>query len=202
MFRQLPSDLANSGVQFLTAVLRRIIRVSALLRSVRRLLVIAAAISISIAAFYIFGGSYSTHAQKAFVRTFGDVMDWQSRWIAGRGAVNCGTVPIRGNADAATDCALRAFAAHQPFRVRCGLQTVDTVMAAGVVAAPNARVYEVIFSGGPPTGTTDVIRQRVVVNACPVPATVRRTPKGRVTCFGPGPSTPANWTSSWLSEAP
>jgi len=112
-------------------------------------------------AFYVFGGR-DFHIQEAFVRTFGDVMEWKSRWIAGWGAVNCGTVPIRGNADAATDCALRAFAAHQPFRVRYGLQTFDTVMAVGVAAAPNGRVYEVIFSGGTPTGTTDLFGQRVV----------------------------------------
>jgi hypothetical protein len=174
-------------------------RVSQLLRSALRYLIVAVAVSVSIAAFYMFGGSYSASAQGAFVRSFGDVMEWKSRMIAGRHAVNCGIVPVRGNADAATDCALRAFTTHEPFRVRYKLQTMDTVMAAGIVAAPNGRVYEIIFSGGLPNGTTDVIRQRAVVNACPVPASLRRTPNGRVTCFSPGPSTPANWTSSWLS---
>ncbi len=173
--------------------------VSQRLRSALRWLIVAVAVSVSITAFYMFGGSYSTCAQGAFVHSFGDIMEWKSRFIAGMHAVNCGTVLVRGNADAATDCALRAFEAHQPFRVRYKLQTMDTVMAAGVVAAPNGHLYEIIFSGGLPTGTTDVFRQRAIVNACPVPASLRRTPNGRVTCFGPGPSTPANWTSSWLS---
>jgi hypothetical protein len=96
-------------------------------------------------------GRYSEAAQAAFVRTFGDVMQWRSRSLAGWGAVDCGIVPIRGNADAATDCALRAFASHKPFRVRYGLQTYDTVMAAGVVASPDGQVHELIFWGGSPT---------------------------------------------------
>lgn len=164
---------------------------------VRWSVIVAAYVCMGIIAFYVFGGR-DTGVQTVFVRSFGDVMEWKSRWIAGWDGVDCGTVPVRGNADAATACALRAFAAHQPFRVRYGLQTMDTVMAAGVVAAPNGRVYEIIFSGGP-TGTTDVIRQHAVVNACPVPASLRRIANGRVTCFGPGLSTPANGTSSWLS---
>jgi hypothetical protein len=174
-------------------------RLSQRLRSALRGLIVTVGVSVSIIAFYMIGGGYSTCAQGAFVRRFGDIMEWKSRFIAGRHAVNCGIVPVRGNADAATNCALRAFAAHEPFRVRYKLQTMDTVMAAGVVAAPNGHLYEIIFSGGLPTGTTDVFRQRAVVNACPDQTSLRRTPNGRVTCFGPGPSTPTNWTSSWLS---
>lgn len=170
--------------------------------SVRKFLAAVIVVSVSVAAFYLFGGRYSETAQGAFVHIFGDVMEWRSRLLAGWGAMNCGTVPIRGNADVATDCALRAFASHRPFRVRYGLQTHDTVMAAGVVASPDGRVYELIFSGGPPTGITDVFRQRVAIDACPVPPSLRRTPKGRISCFDPGPHTPANWTSSWLWEAP
>jgi len=172
------------------------------LRTVKGLFISTAVLFVSALGFYAFGGTYSEHAQNAFVHGFGDVMDWKSRWIAGRDAINCGTVPVRGNPAVATDCALQAFAGHRSFRVRYGLQTFDTLMAAGVVAAPNGRVYELIFSGGPPTGTTDILRQRAVVNPCPVPATLRSTPRGRVSCFDAGRRTAANWTSSWLSEAP
>jgi hypothetical protein len=164
--------------------------------------VVVITLSVSMAAFYLFGGRYSATAQAAFVSTFGDAMEWKSRSIAGWHTLNCGIVAPHGNADAATDCALRAFASHRPFRVRYGLQTYDTVMAAGVVASPDGRAYELIFSGGPPKGTTDVFRQRVAVNPCPVPGSFRKTSKGRVSCFDLGPHTPANWTSSWLSEAP
>jgi len=117
----------------------------------------------AVAAFYLFGGRYSEASQRAFVHTFGDVMEWRSRWIAGWSGVDCGTVPIRGNTTVATDCALQAFALHKPFRVRYELHTYDTAMAAGVVASPNGRIYELVFSGGPPTGVTDVFRQRVAV---------------------------------------
>jgi len=172
------------------------------MRTITRLFISVAAVFVSALGFYAFGGVYSEHAQTAIVHRFGDVMDWKSRWIAGRDAINCGTVPVRGDSATATDCALQAFAVHRSFRVRYGLQTVDTLMAAGVVAAPNGRVYELIFSGGPPTGATDILRQRVAVNLCPVPTTLRRTPRGRVTCFDAGRHTTANWTSSWLSEAP
>lgn len=124
-------------------------------RSVRTFLVVVITICVCIAAFYLFGGRYSAITQ-AFVRTFGDAMEWKSRSIAGWGAVNCGIVPIHGKPDAATDCALRAFASHRPFRVRYGLETYDTVMAAGVVVSPDGRAYELIFSGGTPAAITDV----------------------------------------------
>jgi hypothetical protein len=171
---------------------------SLLRRIIRGLALITALVFIFLISFYV-SGNRDSGIQRAFIHTFGDVMEWKSQWVGGRGAVNCGTVPVRGDPKEATDCAMREFAAHHAFRVRYGLQTMDTVMAAGVVAAPNGHVYELIFSGGSPTGTTDVFRQRAVINGCPVPAALRRTPNGRVTCFSPGPSTPTNWTSSWLS---
>lgn len=136
----------------------------------------------------------SEDAQSEFVKTFGDVMDWKGRWISGRNAVNCGNVSVRLDPKAATDCALVAFAAHKPFRVRYRLQTMDTVMAAGVVSSANGQLYEILFSGGTPTGRTDVFRQRFIVNACQAEASLKRTANGRVTC---DPATPI--ISSWLS---
>lgn len=140
----------------------------------------------------------SEGAQSAFVKTFGDAMDWKSRWIAGRNAVNCGNVPVRRDPEAATDCALRAFAAHEPFRVRYGLQTMDTVMAVGVISSANGQLYEIVFSGGTPTGRIDLFRQRFLVHACPGQPSLKRTPMGRVTCE----SSTHNNIHSWLSEAP
>lgn len=172
----------------------------ALLKFGRLLLAFLAILTLFIAILWFF--DLKEPAEDVFVHTFGDVMDWKSRWIAGGGATNCGSVPVRGNVDAATDCALRAFEAHRPFRVRYGLQTMDTVMAAGVVADSKGRVYEMLFSGMSPTGTVDVIRQRVIVKACPTPTSVRRTPRGRVACFAQGDTSPEASISSWLSDAP
>ena len=163
-------------------------------RSIRLSLAAAVALAISVSVLYV-----PEDAQRAFVKTFGDAMEWKSRWIAGRTAVNCGNVPVRGNPDSATDCALQAFAAHQPFRVRYGLQTIDTVMAVGVASAPNGRIYEIIFSGGAPNGRVNVVWQRFRVTTCPDQASLRKSPRGRVTCI---PGDPQNITSSWLSEAP
>lgn len=171
-------------------------------RKLLRIVVVVLAVSISIASFYMFGGRYSEYSQEAFARTCGDVMAWRSRSLAGRNAVNCGIVPARGNPDAATDCALKAFASHKAFRVRYGLQTYDTAMAAGVVTAPDGHAYELIFSGGTPTGITDIFRQRVATHLCAVPTYLRRTPKGRISCFDPDAHTPMNWISSWLWDAP
>jgi hypothetical protein len=165
------------------------------------LLIAVAAITVSMAGFYMLGGGYSVTTQRWFVRTFGDVMDWKSRWIAGKGALNCGTVGIGSNADAATSCALQAFATHRAFRVRYTLKTFDVDMAAGLVGTKNGRIYEIVFWGGESIGT-DVIRQRAFLNSCPVPMLLRRTQRGRVTCFPSAPETPRNWTSSWLSDAP
>ena len=140
----------------------------------------------------------SEDAQSVFVKTFGDSMEWKIRWISGPNAVNCGNVAVRRDPEVATDCVLRAFAAHEPFRVRYGLQTMDTVMAAGVVSSANGQLYEILFSGGAPTGRIDVFRQRFLVHACPAQASLKRTPKGRVTC-DPAPN---DTISSWLSEVP
>ena len=138
----------------------------------------------------------SGDAQSEFVKTFGDAMEWKGRWISGRSAVNCGNVPVRRDPEAATDCALRAFAAHKPFRVRYGLQTMDTVMAAGVISSDKGQLYEILFSGGTPTGRIDVFRQRLLVNACQAHASLKRTANERVTC---DPATPDSIISSWLS---
>jgi hypothetical protein len=158
-------------------------------KSVRWLVLAIVSVSACLTVLYA-----SEDSQSVFVKTFGDAMEWKSRWIAGRNAVNCGNVPVRGDPEAATDCALRAFAAHDPFRVRYGLQTMDTVMAAGVISSANGQLYEIVFSGGTPTGRTDLFRQRLIVSACQAQALLKRTANGRVTC---DPATPI--ISSWLS---
>jgi hypothetical protein len=100
-------------------------------RLVRLLLIALATATFSITGLYVFGGGYSETAQRWFIGTFGDAMEWRSRWIAGNGAINCGTVRIGGSADGATGCALQAFAEHRHFRVRYTIKTVDIGMAAG-----------------------------------------------------------------------
>jgi hypothetical protein len=161
---------------------------------------VVVSIPVLVAALYILGGDYSMVSQRWFVRTLGDVMDWRSRWIAGVDAVDCGAVNPGGNTTVSTDCALQAFSAHRPFSVRYGLKTVDIRMAAGLVGERSGRVYEMVFWGGGPG--TDVFRQRVYLNQCPTPVSLRKTPKGRLTCFPLGPRTHEEWTSSWLSDAP
>ena len=156
----------------------------------------AAVLSMSLCLFVLY---VSEDAQSEFVKTFGDALEWKSRRISGRNAVNCGNVPARRDPEAATDCALRAFAAHEPFRVRYRIQTMDTVMAAGVVSSADGQLYEILFSGGTPTGKTDVFRQSLLVKACQARASLKRTVRGRVAC---DPATPNNIISSWLSEAP
>ncbi len=164
----------------------------------RGLAIVTALVMVSLIFFYV-SGNRDSGIQGAFIHRFGDAMEWKSRWISGRNAIDCGIVPVRGDSQAATDCALRAFSSRKAFRIRYGLQTMDTVMAVGVVSSSNGQLYEILFSGGAPTGTIDVFRQRFFMNACATQASLRKTPKGRVSCF---PASPDNRVSSWLSDAP
>ena len=165
----------------------------------RGLAIVTALVMVSLIFFYVSGNAIRG-SRRACIHRFGDAMEWKSRWISGRNAIDCGIVPVRGDSQAA-DLIARCVHFRRARRLGLGTdsRTMDTVMAVGVVSSSNGQLYEILFSGGAPTGTIDVFRQRFFMNACATQASLRKTPKGRVSCF---PASPDNRVSSWLSDAP
>lgn len=130
------------------------------------------------------------------IRMFGDSMDWRSRWLVGRHGIDCGRVKVNGNPANATDCALKAQAAGEPFRVRYDILGYDSEVAGGIVRTPGGKLYALSFDGNPAgAGRTSVLRQRSTKSSCPAPYHLWVNPKGRINCFQQQLSYPKNLTS-------
>jgi hypothetical protein len=126
-----------------------------------------------------------------FIR--GDAMERRGRQLATMGAINCGRVGIRGDPKKATDCALAANSAGAPFRIRYDIQGIDSSVAGGFARTPDGRLFALSFDGDPwGGGGTSFTRQSVTVNECPKPYHFYVSPMGRLSCFKPQLSPPAN----------
>lgn len=124
---------------------------------------------------------------------FGDAMDWRSHSLAGWRSINCGRVRIRQDPKTATECALKAQSEARPFRVRYDIMGYDSAVAGGLVRAPDGRVYALSFDGDPAgSGGVSLWRQKVTQAPCPEPTHLYVNPKGRLNCFQPQVSLPAN----------
>jgi len=122
--------------------------------------------------------------EAAALRTFGDAWERQSRKLSGDHAVDCGRVRVHRSAEAATECALKAFHAGKPFRVRYDLQGYDSDVSAGLVYTPEGKLYGLVFDGDPyGQGGTSWSRQRTEKVPCPVPPQLYVNPNGRLNCF-------------------
>ena len=109
----------------------------------------------------------------------GDRVDWGSHFLAGLGSVNCGRVKIRGDASAATQCALHADAEKEkkPFRVLYNIQGYDSIVAGGIVRTRDGRLLSLSYDG------MSLLRQRVSVAPCPQPYHLNVNPLGRFNCY-------------------
>lgn len=118
------------------------------------------------------------------LRTLGDAWERESRTLIGSHATDCGRVRIRANPAIATECALKAFRAGKPFRVRYDLQGIDSAVSAGLVFTPDHNLYALEFDGDPMgQGGTSWSRQRVEQEPCPQPYQLLVDPNGRLNCF-------------------
>jgi hypothetical protein len=120
----------------------------------------------------------------AIVAVFGDAMDWKSRSLAGRNAIDCGRVSTQHNPKTATECVLSAVNNKRAFRVRYDLLGFDSAVAAGLVGDSRGNVYGLTFDGNPSgSGGTSLFSQHVGIFPCPTPLHVYTNPRGRANCF-------------------
>lgn len=118
------------------------------------------------------------------LHTFGDAWERQSGKLSGSNAIDCGRVRVRGNPEASTECAFRAFREGKPFRVRYDLRGIDSAVSAGLVYTPEGKLYGLFFDGDPyGHGGTSWSRQRTETVPCPNPFQMYVNPNGRLNCF-------------------
>src|SRR5215470_9596798 len=104
---------------------------------------------------------------QSFVDLVGDKLEWQSRSIAGSGALDCGRVESGHDARVANDCVRNALASSKPFRVRYEVQSIDSGISSGLVRSQSGPLYELVFDGNPGhAGPTSLFRQRLAIHAC------------------------------------
>ena len=116
-----------------------------------------------------------------------DNLDRRLSEIAQSGT-DCGRVNVRQNPKGASDCAVKAFHAHQPFRVRFDLQGIDSSVAVGFAGTEQGDVIAFFFDGDPAGKEgTSATRQSVSGRKCPKPVTLFKSPEGRLECFPPDP---------------
>lgn len=110
----------------------------------------------------------------------GDSMDWKSHYLAGLSSINCGRARVRGDASAATQCALQADANGHPFRAIYNIQGIDASVAGGIVRTPRGRILALSYDSCPSGCGFSFLRQRVQVAPCPQPYHLYVNPKGRI----------------------
>ena len=106
-----------------------------------------------------------------------DAIETRASELAGPNAINCGRVPIRQDAEAATDCAIAAQKARKPFRVIYEVLGVDARSNIAIVRDPHGLVYTLRNGGimGLATGPTRLV-------PCPVPVRLWVDPQGHANC--------------------
>jgi hypothetical protein len=111
-----------------------------------------------------------------------DLLEQQSKGLAGRDAVDCGRVAIDGDPKVATECALAAQDAGKPFRVRYDIRGVDSFVAVGVVRTPIGTVGALQYDSDP-AGGGGRAHEVVYPKRCPEPVHLWVNPSGRINCF-------------------
>jgi hypothetical protein len=146
-------------------------------------------IGVSIGVVY-FGLGIANFLSQRLRPNIGDLMDWKSRYLAGFRGVNCGRVKVGQDATSATQCALKANANGQPFRVVYEIQGYDSIVAGGIVKRPDGRIFALSFDSCLSGCSYDLFKQSVAITPCPQPYHLYVNPKGRINCFHPQLSYP------------
>ena len=110
-----------------------------------------------------------------------DKLDIESKTLAGPGAIDCGSVKIKGDPKEATECAIGAQKAAKPFRIRYDLQGFDSVVAVAIVRTPSGTVGSLMYDSDPSGGSH--VGAAVYPKRCPEPVHLWINPSGRINCF-------------------
>lgn len=131
-------------------------------------------------------------AARQYERWAGDKLDRHLRSLARLWAVNCGTVHVHDDPEAASDCAVKAFASRKSFLVRYDLEGIDSAVAVGFAASPS-EVYVVKYDsmGWSDEGLRPTARisddRHLITDVCPKPIKLLKTKIGRLSCSPPDP---------------
>jgi NADPH-dependent glutamate synthase beta subunit-like oxidoreductase len=92
----------------------------------------------SLGAIFLLGGSGQVRKKGETAKNVqsDDLLEQQSKELAGTGAIDCRRVAIAGDPNVASDCALAGQRAGKPFRVRYDIQGFDSFVAAAIVRTP------------------------------------------------------------------
>ena len=111
-----------------------------------------------------------------------DLLELQSKNLAGPDAVDCGRVPVGGDPKVATECALAAQRAGKPFRVRYDIRGIDSFIAVAIVRTPIGTVGTLQYDSDP-MGGGGRAHEVVSPKRCPEPVHLWVNPNGRINCF-------------------
>ena len=128
-------------------------------------------------------------------------MNARLRTLAGADAINCGTVQVRQDPSAATNCALGAFTREDAFYVRYYVQGIDSEVAGGLAYDKKGNMSALEFdsmgwdSEGLSKGSRLADGNHIIVEPCPPPVALHKSHSGRLTCFPPDPKATRNLMS-------
>ncbi len=104
---------------------------------------------------------WKSRARLKVWRIFGDPLDKESKRIAGRDAVNCGTSDGREeHTNRVTGCISDAMSHHHGFRARFSYFGTEAYGAEGLAGAPDGPVYELVLRISPVFSGNDVLLVR------------------------------------------
>jgi len=118
-----------------------------------------------------------------------DLLEQQSKQLAGPYSVDCGEVLVGGDPKTATDCALAANKAGNAFRVRYDMRGIDSFVAVAIVRTPSGAVGELQYDSDP-MGGGGRAHEMVYPKRCPEPVHLWVNPSGRIDCFQKKSSSP------------
>jgi len=127
--------------------------------------------------------------KKAHEPAESEVMDQRLANLAGKDAINCGSSPVKGNAEGVNRCARDAFRRHKAFYVRYGFQGIDSEILDGLAFDGSGAGYGVVFDSmgfsdeGLEKGASMPDGSHTVVLRCPSPVRLRKTRTGTLSCF-------------------
>jgi hypothetical protein len=111
-----------------------------------------------------------------------DLLESQSKQLAGPGGVDCGRVLAGGDPISATKCALEAQSSEKPFRVRYDMRGIDSSVAVAIVRTPVGTVGALQYDSDP-SGGGGRAHEMVYPKRCPEPVHLWVNPSGRINCF-------------------